>query len=73
MRLFLILCAVVLAGCETVPVKPGNPLLKIACPDLVPPADDTFGATTVALTRASEQYYKCRAAAMLHEERGSDN
>lgn len=68
MRLLPILFVVVLAGCETVvPAKPGNPLLKIACPDLDPPADDTFGATTLALTRTSEQYYKCRAAAMAGE------
>lgn len=64
MRLLLLWFVIVLAGCETVTAKPGNPLLVISCPDLTAPADDTFGATTVALTRASEQYYKCRAAAM---------
>lgn len=64
MKMLILWFVVVLAGCNTMPVKPGNPLLVVACPDLVPPVDDTFGATTVALTRTSEQYYKCRAAAM---------
>lgn len=63
MKHLLIGLAVSLAGCTTAPPKPGNPLIQIACPDLAGPADDTFGATTIALVKVSEQYYKCRAAA----------
>lgn len=64
MKMLLLWFVIVLAGCATAPAKPGNPLLIIACPDLVLPVDDTFGATTIALTRTAETYYKCRAAAM---------
>lgn len=62
MKMMLLWFVIILAGCDTVSPKPGNPLLVVACPDLVPPVDDTFGATTVALVKTSEQYYKCRAA-----------
>jgi hypothetical protein len=68
MRYIILWFVIILAGCETIPAKPGNPLLAVSCPDLTPPLDDTFGATTIALVKTSEQYYKCRAAALGGEK-----
>ena len=67
MKALLLWFVVILAGCVTAPKQPGNPLLAVACPDLTPPVDDSFGATTRALLQVSGQYYACRRAALVGE------
>lgn len=42
------------------------PLLIVACPppSIFMPADNTFGSTTISLTKTIGQYKTCRAAAL---------
>jgi hypothetical protein len=46
---------------STVTVEP-SALCKASCPDLVAPADKTFGGTTFALISQAGQYRKCQQA-----------
>lgn len=41
-----------------------NPVIVASCPQLTPPSDDTFGATTYSLTTTVGQYRECRAACL---------
>lgn len=48
---------------ETILVDCKNrPLVTSECVDIVPPADDSFGATTASYVSIVGQYRKCRAA-----------
>lgn len=60
----MLLVLVGLGGCAAAPAVPDTSLARIACPEPRPPADDSFGATTVAYLGLVEQYKKCRAAAL---------
>lgn len=65
MRLPIVLVVLAgLAGCGSTPAVPDNSLARIACPEARSPADDSFGATTVAYLSLVEQYKKCRAAVL---------
>lgn len=39
-----------------------EPLITANCPTILPPEDDTFGATTRSYTSLVDQYQKCKAA-----------
>lgn len=45
-----------------------NPLIEASCPDLIPPSDPSFGATTYSLTTAVRTYKECRRACMEPKE-----
>lgn len=65
MNMTVILLLVLLAGCAAPTPPPlDRSLARIACPALVPPIDDSFGATTAALLQLAGRYKKCRAAAL---------
>lgn len=62
----LIPCFAMLSGCVSFGCKPPpiSPLVIANCPDIQPPGDDSFGATTNALVQVAGQYRKCQAAAL---------
>ena len=39
-------------------------LVEASCPDLTPPSDASFGATTYSLTTTVGQYRECQAACL---------
>lgn len=43
--------------------RPQCPLVLANCPELVPPTDDSFGATTLKAIEVNGIYYRCREAA----------
>ena len=43
---------------------PKNQLAEASCPDLTPPSDPSFGATTYSLTTAVRQYKECKRACL---------
>lgn len=45
-------------------------LLVVACPELTPLSDPSFGATTLKLMQVAGQYRECRAAALQAKEGG---
>jgi hypothetical protein len=51
-------------GKASVPVKvcENQSLIAANCPDIVPPADASFGATTESYTSLVPQYRKCQKA-----------
>jgi len=65
-KLFAILpFCLLLAGCPTTCPKPDpSPLAAASCPEIQPPSDPSFGATTYTLVQQAGQYKKCRAAAL---------
>lgn len=65
MKLTIIaLCCALAACCPNPPKAEVSPLVISNCPEIQPPADDTFGATTYTLIQQAGQYRKCRAAAL---------
>lgn len=42
-----------------------DPIITTSCVDLVPPADDSFGATTISLVEAVTANKKCKAACLI--------
>jgi hypothetical protein len=69
----LMLCS----GCSSAPTKPSDPspLVLVACgPELQPPPDKSFAATTLALLEAVSRFSECRAAALagIHLPGGSN-
>jgi hypothetical protein len=60
---YIVLCLAI-AGCSTTVQKPEiSPLVIAQCSDLVPPTDDSFGATTYALIEAVGRFKRLQAAA----------
>lgn len=63
-----VVCAVLMTACAS-STKPSQPdhsrqqIIALACPDLTPLTDGSFGATTRKLIEVAETYYRCRAAA----------
>ena len=60
----ILLCLALGACCQNPPKPEISPLVRAACVEPVPPSDDSFGATTYALTNNVGIYKKCRAAAL---------
>jgi hypothetical protein len=57
--------ATMLAGCKPlIRPSPHRDLIQVACPQLTPLTDDSFGATTLKLVEVAGLYYRCRAAAL---------
>ena len=59
-----------LSACSTNPSRPPEKdlsLVRVACPDLTPLTDRTFGATARKLDAVANQYYECQAAALSLE------
>lgn len=65
MKPLMLACCFTLGACCLNPPKlEVSPLVRAACVEPVPPYDETFGATTFALTNNVGIYKKCRAAAL---------
>jgi hypothetical protein len=63
MRRLTLALTLLLSGCFFGPkVGYDESLVIAACPDLILPTDDSFGATTVAAGKNGQIYYKCRCA-----------
>lgn len=60
----IFMCLVLGACCSNPPKMEVSPLVKASCIDPVPPSDESFGATTFALTNNVGILKKCRAAAL---------
>lgn len=70
LTLFIVIAATI-AGCSSPLTKPSpgvetarRVLLEQACPETLPLADPTFGATTVKLIEVGGQYRACRCVAL---------
>lgn len=63
MMILLILICLILPGCSVFTRETDEATILVACPDLEVPADKSFGATTLALSRNGKTYYECRCAA----------
>jgi hypothetical protein len=46
------------------PTGPQAHLVAVSCPELVPLADASFGATTRKLLEVVQHYHECRRAAL---------
>lgn len=56
----VVMLSLMLSGCLSFGAKDDASVL-LACPERIEiPADDTFGATTMALVNNAKTYYKCR-------------
>lgn len=59
-----------LSGCSTKPsLVTDQSLVKVACPQLTPLSDSSFGATTAKLVEIAGQYNICRTAALAGVKR----